>query len=412
MKTKQIKKTMLALTVITALSVVGCGQKSDDKNKAGKLKVQTNANMSSDELTLAAEQLVSPYTFMLAYKVAKSAYDKNPNDLKAEFYMRMLKRFEAFRGVAARMRGALNSEQLAKHDRWVKEFPESPLKKFITESGQPINTVADMQKVLDEYFQAVREFRNFLKINQAAKFELYMNPHQFQEEIRNELVNSCVAVELEGGLDVECDFKDIAVKKLNSADLLVLRQLTAGELLYSVYNSYTLDGLDRPDFELLSPREKAEYLSKSQGFGHLRQGHIFSLLKEIGSDLSASVKWAAQYQAQLCPAGYEVESQRKGYLYDEGICVGDEQEPLQMFIATLDRALGGITQMDFKTQDGQAITTKVDAFAWTKAPIQNLRHVMPNQWNNCDEATSLVDNTLGGIFVENNVNQFLQKSCE
>lgn len=337
---------------------------------------------------------------------------KDPYNLKAEFIMLLTKRFQAFKGLHTRIRPALQGEQLKAHAEWLKTFPQSPLKTFLTAEGSPIKTITDSQNVLSEYYGSIQEFRNFLKKNQNSKLSLELNAQTFEKEIREEMADSCKYTGPKEDLELVCDFSEIAVKKLNIADMIMLRQVISGELVYSLFNNYSLEGLDKiQENEGLSNQEKTEAMARLPEFGKLRSQHTFGLLRDIGSDRSAAVKWAVQYQKEICPAGSDSYGQRKGYLFKDGICV-DDVDATQKMVAVLDQALRGAVRVEMTTEGGNKLDTNVNYFAWSDRPVRDLRQVMPTQWNDCDEATEVRDNTLGGIFVENNFNLTLDKKCE
>lgn len=412
---KTLKHSLMALSV---LLIVGCQPNEKEKTKE-TIRVSANDRMTSDELTSSAEQLIGPYTFMLSHKMAKLAYEKDPTNIKAGFIMYLTKRFEAYRGLYTRVRPLLKPDQIEAYNRWAREFPNSPLKTFLMDSGKPITGVQEIQDVIGEYYSAVNEFRQFMIKYQDARFEIQMNPHVFEKEIKEEMVDSCQVQEsIENGTEVVCDHSEVATKKLNSADLLALRQMAAGELLMGYYNSYSLNGVEKlseidPD-GALSSKETFAFLEKQSQFGKLRSDNTITKWKELGSDMSSALKWAIQYQKELCPSGHEDYNQRKGHLFSLGICLtldGSENDARQ-FVTKLDQALGGPIALDLENADGDSTKTNVDIFAWSKKPILDLRSIMPTSYNECGLPTSLRDNTLGGTFVENNYNQFLNKTCE
>lgn len=397
---------------------VSVNQNGNTQNGATEVIVTEKA--TADELALAAEQLAGPYTFMLSFKTATMALEKDPKNLKAQFYYKLFKGFEAFRGYSERIKPMLKtSQQIADHQKWVNDFPNSPMKTFITDKSKPVfNTVADMQNAVGQYFDGLIEFRQFLKDNQAAQLELYLNPHIFENQLRQEAMDSCsYNPQPDGSYIVSCNYsKSFATKKLNTADLIALRQIVSGWAMYSFLNNYTADGLEKlSDFDLdstKSNKERYNFLMSNANFGKLRQGHTWSLLKDMGADLSSAIKWAQQYQSSICPQGTETKNQRKGYLFKDGICIEqDKQAPVARFLKVLDQALQGVTSMKFKTADDQTVYMNVDAFAWSKNPIQDLHTVRLNHWNNCDQAISVADNTLGGVFVDGDFNVLMNKQC-
>lgn len=413
---KQNFKNLTLTCLLASTVLMSCQNPSSDKEKIiDRVYVTADDSMSSEELSTAAEQLVGPYTFMLAYKTALKAVEKDPTNMKAQFYVSFLKRFETFRGVFVRIKPALKPEQLNNLNDTIKKFPESPLKAFLLEPGTPIKTVTDLQDVLSDYVSALKEFRLFLKKNQSADLNIYLNPHVFEQAIKSEMENSCTVVDKNGTLTVDCDYSHVATKKLNSADMIALAQMEAGEvLLYGLYNNYSLEGIDKlaeaDKKTKMSNREKVNFLNALPNFGKLRKNNTFEILTSIGSDFSAATKWALSYQKDLCPKGLGAKDQRKGFLFNNGLCIEDTNE-LERNLALLDSALSGIIQIDIKTKSGDIINSNLNAFVWNKNPISDLRQIKPSTWNKCDQATSLVDNTLGGLLVDNNANLFLDTNC-
>jgi hypothetical protein len=417
---KQINKAknyLAAVALMSSFAFMGC--QPDKVTEKVPQKVSVNEQMNSDELTNSAEQLVGPYTFMLAYKTAVMAVEKDPTNLKAQFYVKLLKRFEAFRGVLNRIKPLLTASQLKDIEKTIKDFPESPLKIFLLDNKNKseIKTVGDVQTVYGEYFSAVADFRQFLKDNQSAELTIYLNPNIFEQQIKKELANSCgYNQNPDGSWDVNCQYNMIATKKLNIADLIVIRQMASAELVYSFFtNSYSLDGLEElakidPNGRMTN-QQKAAFFESLPGFGKLRKDQNLKLMKEMGSDLSVAVKWVQQYQKDICAKGTSTKNQRKSFLFQDGICIEQQsQSAVNQFLSVLDRALGGTTQIELKDSSDRPMTMNMNIFAWASNPIQDLRQIKPTSWNSCDHATNLADNTLGGIFVDSNVQTLLEKS--
>lgn len=409
----QIKKTIFTLGLISTMTLMSCGENKTVVQEPFKIKVTASDVSSSDELTQAAEQLISPYHFMLAYKMAATAYEKDPTNKKAEFYYLFLKRFEAFRGILTRIQPGLNYKQKKDLEKFLaQDLPNSPLKDFLTQKGGSKITTADhVQNVMSEYFAASNEFRKFLKRNEQSQIDLNLNPYVFEGAIKEELMDSCKVIENDGAFTYECNVTQISVKKMNSADLIALRQVVAGEVLYGMfYTAYSVNGLEKlaelDSDNNLTNKLTSEWLFSQPGFGKLRKDHSLKLMRELGSDLSVAASWAIKHQDTLCKS-------RKGYLYKDGICINEPTEA-QDLINQLNSALGGVIEVDLKTANGSdKIKTNINVFAWATNPIADLSQIKPQAWNNCDKATLLADNTVGGIFTENNAHLFLLKTtCE
>ena len=425
MKTN-FKTLTIGLLIATSL-LTSCDGSRDkkttdsvDSNKArqqGEDQVQTElqvkASQPANELADAAEQLVGPYTFMLAARVADLALDKDPTNLKALFYKKFLARAEAFRGIQVRVKPLLKPEQIANWERTQEQFPDSPIKSFLYDTSRPaLNNAVDVQAVVSEYVKAVREFRIFLKANMNSEMIINLNPHVFEEKIRKEAIRDCQVVETGTDMNVICNSKAAAQVRLNSADFIALTQMTSGEMLYfGLLNSYSLEGIEGlAQFDPKNQKtteERTNYLLKNSNFGKLRKDHIFSSLKEIGSDTSAALKWVTQYQTQLCPNGFNgSDDRRKGYLFSKGFCIGNATKT-ERALTMLDQALAGVIQIDAIDNTNQNTKLNVDLFAWSKAPIQDVRSITATGYASCGKPTGIKDNTLGGIFVDGNVNSYI-----
>lgn len=402
---------------LAALLLAGCAKDNKKREVEDKVRVQVNKQMESSELADAAEQLVNPATFMLAYKTAQMALEKDPANIKAQFYVKLLKRFEAFRGLGVRLKAATPAEQKKLND-FMARMPTSSLKDFLLsgKGGAVVNKATDVQDVLSQYFGAVSEFRDFLKKNETAEIEIRLNQMLFRNEIQKDASSNCVVVEdksIPEGFVVECDYTNAAIKKLNAADLVVLRQITAGELLYSIANNYSLAGAEQIK-EGLKPQEQLDALLVNQNFGVLRKNHLFGLIKGIGSDYGAAIKWARQNQSLLCPKGFESkEVQRKNYLVESGVCIKpQDQTGLDKVLATLDQALAGSVTASLrneKTQEKQEVKIKV--FALFDSPIQDLRQIAPTEWTACNKVAAIKDTTVNGYLIGGNANDFIPQTC-
>ncbi len=378
--------------------------------------IEVSANQPANELADAAEQLVGPYTFMLAARIADMALVNDSSNLKAQFYKKFLARMEVFRGIAYRVKTLIKVEEQAKWQTNKDNFPESPLKAFLYDEKLPVlKDVADVQDILGQYGMAVREFRTFLKKNVNSQMVINLNPHIFEEKIKKDAAKDCqVSETTDGRMSFACNTKTVAQVRLNSADFIGLAQMQAGELLYfGMLNSYSLNGIEKANVinhpELKTPEQTINFLLANEKFGKLRKDNTITMLKEIGSDFSAAAKWAMHYQNQLCPLGSDsTADQRRGYLFSSGFCVKDMTES-QKSLALLDQALAGVISVDLFSSEGTLRPVNLDIFAWSKAPIQDIRSVAPKSYNACGHVSAIKDNTVGGIFVDNNFADLLNK---
>jgi hypothetical protein len=403
------KTTVLATSLVLALTA--CSEK-EPKN------VHADASMKADELADAGEQLVSPYTFMLSDKVFDMALEKDPSNKKAQFYKAFVKRMMVFKGIAKRiapMIDTANPRQKTDYERFKKQFPESPLKTFLLDGPEDIKTYSQLATVLSDYNSALNDFRKFLKLNAGLELTLNLNPYIFEKEISEEMARSTTVTHgPEGQIDVQWEIAGVAQKKVNAADLIALRQITGGEMIYwSMYTSYDLSTMEEitknQKLKTMTPPEVLAYYKSLPSIAKLNPGQTLSLIPELGSDFSASVKWAQQYQDRLCPKGENARNQRKGFLFNAGICVNSTSES-DKSLAMLDQILGGIyTQPILDDQDQQVDQIRVNLVGFLRNPPQDLKSLLPDAVDQEGQATRWSDNTFGGLFPDGDINKIPKK---
>lgn len=415
-----------------------------------RVELRIDEKMSSDDLIQVGEQLIGPYTFHLANHAFELVLQKDPNNKKAQFYVAFLKRYMVFKGILTRVKPYMRTNlQSAQHEKTIKSIPEHPLKSFLLAGQEDIDDLGDIQNFLVEYRDAVDYFRNFLKQNPDLNMTFTMNPSVFNEKIQENLQNSCVAEQqVDGSYKVACDTSDVATIKINSADVVALRQEAAGEVLYlTLLNSHSLKGTDRIWKNLensqrsvctqrtesyvgyydsnnnpvyynyqvqncraagnrISPEEVMTSLEGVRTFGQLRTDNKMSLVRTLGADFVAAAKWVLDYQAQLCPNGPGQPQNRKGYLMNQGLCV-DNASDMERTIDMFERVLKGIVRTDMRANDGQSVTTDLNIMAFFDHPVQDLRQLFPDKYDNCGNGTSLRDRTFGGVFPNKDANRFM-----
>lgn len=448
MKTKMMKTLLLSTAVIMALSA--CADKDKNKKPDDKTTVTVNGNGSATDIVEAGEQLVGPYTFPLADRAFALALEKDPSNLKAQFYRAVLKPLMRARGILDRSRPyARQYGNIAALEDTIKKMPDHPLRNFLIDSKglKPIADAQDIQDFLGEQREDWNDLRIFLAKNQRLEFDIYLNPSVFAEKINENIQNSCVVTQKpENGFEVVCDTKDVAKVKVNVADLLALRQIAAGQVLfYSLYTSYSVKGLDtlfkdlqaasvevcepysgywdnaqqrwvttgggctRPNRQL-SQREVRDRLMNTQTAGKLLKNQGLKHLQGIGTDLSVAMKWAIQYQREICPQGVSKPGSRKGHLFENGLCIEDATEA-QKQVGLFDQYIAGVVKnAAIETSHGEEITD-IDVLALARKPVQDLRLLAPEvDANDC--AVSLKDKTFGGMYPRGDAEKFILERCK
>lgn len=413
----KMRKTVIHLLLIgiLGLSHSACTLRSRQKNETnakdngGKTKIVVTKDMTASDLADAGEQLVTPYTFMLADKTFSMALEKNPNHGKALFYKALLNRFMVFKGILTRIKPLVEKNgNMRDFNQTVRKIPNSAMKTFLLDGEPDIKDAYSAQTFINQYVRSVNVLREFLINNPEMQFTINLNPYLYEEKIREEWGKSCKilpsdAVEME----VECNAQDVALKKVNAADLLVLRQIAAGEVLaFSLYASYSLEGLEKlskiKNFNELPYQTQLQLAKSQQHFLTLRPDHVMNYWESIAQDLVAAVRWSEVHHRDLCPKGAEHSGeQREGYVFANGFClpndstsVNDRDEAL----AKIEKALRGTIPFDGLDEYGKDFHTEIDPLVLARKPILDLKALMPEELPACGQKPVLPDTTLGGVF--------------
>jgi hypothetical protein len=376
--------------------------------------VVVKADMDAETLALAGEQLVSPYTFMLADKVFDMALAQDPTNTRALVLKSFIKPYMALKGIWNRVYPmAIARGQKAKQDDTIAKTPDSPLKTFLLDGPQDISNEAGLQVVMDDIKNGFDDFRRFLKKNPDLDIVLNLNPYTFKDRIEGNLLNSCVTQQAtDGELVVDCRTAKILQVELNSADLTVLGQQAAGMVLYfTVLNAYSADGYaDWVDYSVKHPTApemvRNNFLSANAKFGKLRDANTLKLVAELGADFSAAAKWVINSQTEICSQGRNDPRNRPGFYLDLGICIPNIPES-QRNLAVLDQLLKGAVTMTLPDKDGNNVDTQYDIFALTRSPVADLRSYMPSAYDQCGIGIQLADKTLNGVFPSGDAEKFV-----
>lgn len=432
-----MKTTVMATSLVMALTACGGKKttaaakgKDDTKNVSvtvpdktspeQQVQVSVDAKPVADAAGLAdaGEQLVGPYTFMLADKVFDSALQADPNNKKAQFYKVFIKRMMVFKGIAKRVRPLIASEgNIAELDKQTQQFPESPLKQFLLDGKEDIKTASQVLDVIDNYKSAVNDFRKFAKTNATLELTLNLNPYLFEKEITQQASENCTASENpDHSVTVTCDYSQAAVKKINSADMVGLAQASGGELLYwALYTSYdpsTLIEISKSKAleNMKTKQEALDALKAYPSVAKLRKGVNLTMIPDLGADMGAAVKWAITYQKQICPYGANGgRYNRRGFVFSNGFCI-DSVSEAQKALAMLDQALSGPIMVD-QTDASGTVTgqVKVDPVRFLKNAPADLKTLLPKTLDEQSNAT-FTDKTFNGLLPNGNADDLIGKN--
>jgi len=423
-----MKLKSVTLVCAFAVAAAACSSTKNENPQAkpittnrsdNTMTITAKSSMDAESLALAGEQLVAPHTFMLADPVFEMALAKDPNNKRAQFYRAFIKPFMVLKGIGKRILPVVKQYgDIVKYNQMESTFPNSPLRDFLFNGSEDIKTVTGVQDVLVQYRDAFIEFRDFLKANPDLELTINLNPLLFYGQMAKDASSDCVVVESsDKNYKVVCNYRDIAQRKINAADVVALSQATAGEILYlTLYTTYTVEGvadLAKEDTRgQMSAEERQAFLESNAGYGKLRRDHRLDIVTNLGADTVAAWKWALQNQNLLCPSvNYPFEKRRKGYLFDEGFCAHQVDSENQKTIALLESALSGVITTEVQLPNGVKRHFVVDVLAPVRNPVQDLRSVAPASYDVCGDAASLRDKTLGGLFPRSDAELLLTRRC-
>lgn len=384
--------------------------------------IKLDESMSDEELADAGEQLMLPHTVPLAEKAFKMALIKNPENLKAQFYMEgTIKNWTVYKGIFTRIKPFMKSQgKLKDLEKMINEIPNVPMRKYLLDGKEDIATVSDIQDFLFEMQSNWNNYRKWLIKNYDKSLTLNLDPMWLAINSGIESKHTCELIDEKEGKAI-CSYNNVFQKKLAPADLMVLRQMAGGMVIFfNFYTAYSYEGFDKlakfDPKETLSTEKKMNFLLEvaPQALTLRKNNHMGEIIN-VGADLAQSVKYAAQYQEKLCPKGAGNVRQRPGYLVHDGICLENHEESL----AKLELALKGVTTMKMLPKSKEElglwgkeheVDVRVDLFAWSRNPVKDLKALGPARYNECGEGEGLLDKTFGGFFVDGNAEDFIRSS--
>lgn len=380
------------------------------KTPPDRFKIVVSKDMRASELTDAGEQLVHPQTFMLADRTFSEALEKDPNNIKAQFYRALLKQFTVFRGILKRIKPLVEKlGRTQEYNERLLRIPEGPLKKFLLDGKEDIADVNSAQVFLNHYVRSINYFREFLVKNPELNLTVKLNPYLYARNFQRHWGQNCNIINSdETLLEVECDRQDTSLRKVTSADLFILRQIAAAKIfLFSPIASYSLDGIESMSniqkFETLPYNSQLSIVQSHKTFGLLRPDHVMNLWLSIAPDFAAAIRWAKEFQQELCPRGAEsTEEQRKGFLFSKGLCLPTNPASVdkrEWILAKIEQALEGSVSLEIIGKEGDIVhRTSMDPMVLARTPILDLKTLLPNEEPKCHQNLHLSDNRLSGIF--------------
>lgn len=430
MTTNRLSITTAAILI---LGLVAC---APEKKLNGRVRISANDSMDAEQLALAGEQLISPYTFHLADKSFEMALAKDPDNKRAQLYRALLKPAMATKGIATRIKPLVRAHgNIHSFEKGMRDLPNTPAKDFLLAGQEDIRNADQAMDLVVTIRNGFVEMYEYLKANQNIEMTLNMNPHTFERKILANSSKSCrildkkdsnqLATLSESGFEVECDFRAVAQTKIGPADMIAMRQIAASYIVYfTLFSSYSVNGIESIIREHESIRaqnwtrkglttaEIFERLEKLPTVGELRKDNTFKLMKSLGTDFLAAWKWVMKHQTHLCPAmHYQADKPRAGYLFEDGLC-SPKNDRTEQSIALLEKALQGavMTEIQLRPSNPKE-AVKIDPMAFFNSPASNVKQLFPASFSHCADGRTKVrsvkDRTMGGILPDGDADRLL-----
>ncbi len=415
------------------------------------------SNIKKAEILVSAgEQLLVPAGITYADSLFNTALLKDPGNIKANFYRRMLAPIMVFKGYHRRVKNLTYSKgskrDIESYNSALEGMPsEGGFKDFLNgESWQkPFKNVSDIQKLMDD---AVRKFdllRLFLKktsIKQATiPIVHFLNIHEGESNKSfNDVAKLCNVTQLNiGKFEIApCKYISVEKKVVDNTDLQGLKGITAGmEILFAISSSYNLNGaLDvasenskREDQqkEKLTDKELFKILRNNKKFGKLRNRSHLAVVPDLAGDIYAAVKWYRKLDSKLCKRDHrvyygsnkeyswtdDVSVERPNNLLD-GVCASprDENEWLDVS-KKVELALSGsffiseVKRIDYSPKSTVGMvrkkTYKFNVLAPFFNPVNDISVLLPSKFDKCGDADNIGDDpTLLGIFPDGDAQDY------
>lgn len=439
-----LRMTVLALATCS-LALTACSNKKNEKKVVKTIDTQailsdsTLSNQDkSERLALAAEQLVSPGSFMYAQDVLEQSLSIDKDNKRAQLVQALIAPMMATKGIMARIQplSEKTEEGKAKYADALTKLESEPthaLKNFLLDGKADIKTEKDIQSFVDSIRNEFNKQRLFFKNNKDLEMtfsiaDLFSVAALSREEACYWVYENKGVIVEEGSDEGEyvqyCDESNEPVVlqyKLNRADNETIQQIVAGYQVYiTLLNAYNLDGsidvaLANKDVEVLDKSFIREELLKTASFGTLRTTAALNSIRSLGLDAVSGVRWVSQQQKELCAAGESSKENRPGYVINKGLCLKDREEgkeSISEILATIELALNGSALKQTFTGDLAQYTTQVKTTA-INGSIKDVRS-LGLKFNGCGDVIGAGDSTLGGTFPMKDANIVLNlnsKKC-
>lgn len=416
----------VACASLACVMTTACSDSKDNKNVVVDTKALQQSgktlNESAENLALAGEQLISPVSFMYADLVFELALKANPENKRAQFFKVLLKPMMSIKGALSRIKPVvktLTPEQQKEYNDFIQKAPNSALKTFLLDGPEDILNEEDALNFMDGYRASWEEIRQFMKDNKDLNLDINIMTMEGTAAALEKASEACKTTSNDGVITVNADCSYLNALKVNisRADVEAIQQIAAGMQIYhTLATSYSLDGVrqfaEKNKDNKLSAKQVINHFSKSTNAGKLRNNGL-AQIPQLGLDAISGTRWALSAQDQLCKSGAVNSENRKGFLFEQGLCINktdSKGKPVEDVLKTVEAVLiGGLMTIDNQSSDRQSVTADIKPVAPLSNPMSDLRSLTPTSYNKCGNPVALADSSIGGLFPNKDGNSYLKK---
>jgi len=319
-----------------------------------------------------------------------------------------------------------------------------------------ISTEKELQDFFKSQIAVYNDLRMFLNRNINLEADLSLSDQWLKERADNRSVICRYTRISDFSVQVDCEENNNFMNvKIDRGEMEAFKAGAAGMQIYQIINSaYDITNTQSLAMQLrsrdhLTQQHKIETISSDNDkIGTLQDDNQLAEILNLGKDGMIGARWVRQNHIKLCPGINEGTAygqrtggtkkdilRREGFLFDEGIC-WDQMEPrhdyqkLGQIFDTIDMALKGQvveirahekvgtmhhndlgipTGVTYHTP-GNKISADVKPSIALSNPVKDLREIKPKSYNDCGNVLSFEDNTLGGVFINGDADDYLRKT--
>jgi hypothetical protein len=269
---------------------------------------------------------------------------------------------------------------------------------------------------VDSIYNAQDKLRLFLKANKNSSLTLNMSDWGIPG-VFGQVIKDCAVEQTSSGTFSMklCDIRKSVQVELNRADFEAAQYMSAGIQMYtSAMTAYDFSGsidvaLKNKNIPLTSAQIWKK-LIRTSDFGTLRNTKVLQNIPGMGLDAVMGIRWAISMQDELCPAGHEEPSARRGFLFTKGLCLTDgsreQNDAMENVLKVIDLALAGHAVEIKKNGEEKS---EMKPVVLLESPIQDLKTLDP-KFNDCGQISQISDESLGGSLPNNDANDILKGS--